>query len=80
MRLAPVLLIALLLAAPKSAPDRPCYQCDLRPGPPLRVRVYHVDGQRRAVGPELTYRHPGKMASAADIDNDGRLDLLYTAS
>ncbi|HUU55221.1 MAG TPA: hypothetical protein VMY87_09925, partial [Armatimonadota bacterium] len=42
-----------------------------------RVRVFRSSGQtRRQVGPELTYRHRAKMASAADVDGDGRLDLL----
>lgn len=77
MRLGWVLLIALLLAAPEPASNPPRYECDLRPGPPVRVRVYRVDGKwRQPVGPEFVYRHPGKMGSAADLDEDGRLDLL----
>jgi hypothetical protein len=55
----------------------PRYECDVRPGPPVRVQVYQgVGSQRCPVGPALTYRHPGKMASAADLDGDGHLDLL----
>lgn len=55
----------------------PRYGCDLQPGPPVRVQVYQeAAGRRRPVGPALIYRHPGKMASAADLDSDGHLDLL----
>jgi len=48
-------------------------ECDRQRGPPVRVQVYRLEGaSRRPVGPEFTYRHPGKMASAADVDGDGR--------
>ena len=59
------------------AGQRPRLVVFLRPGPPLQVRVCRRSGGRlRAVAPRLSYRHQGKMASAADIDEDGRLDLL----
>ena len=77
MRLAAVgmLLCALACVPEKGALDR--YLCELDPGPPVRVRVYQVRCARRtAVGPEFSCRHRGSMASAADIDRDGRLDLL----
>jgi hypothetical protein len=77
MRLGWVLLIGLLLAAPEPGPSPPRYECELKPGPLVRVRVYRVDGKRRQpIGPKLVYRHRGKMASAADVDEDGCVDLL----
>jgi hypothetical protein len=53
------------------------YVCQLDAGPPARVRVYRTHGSVSAqIGPEFTYRHAARMASAADLDRDGRLDLL----
>jgi len=77
MRIAGGLLAAGLLLAVPRAPERPRYECEVTPGPPARVRVYRVEAnKRRLIGPELICRHRGKMASAADIDSDGLLDLL----
>ena len=76
MWLACVVLLALL---PNAAGRRPTarYECAVQPGPPVRVQVYQVDARgRRPVGAELAYPRQGKMASAADVDGDGRLDLL----
>lgn len=53
------------------------YECDLTPGPPARAQVHLVlEESRLPIGPELVYPHQAKTASAADIDGDGRLDLL----
>jgi hypothetical protein len=69
------LLVAFLALNSTAAPAR--YECAVDPGPPVRVRVVQVAGALcTPIGPELVYRHRGKMASAADIDEDGRLDLL----
>ena len=72
-----VLLIGFALLRPVQPASPARYRCEVQPGPPARVRVYRATGETEvAIGPELVYRHPGKMASAADIDRDGRLDLL----
>jgi len=71
------LLVGLLLCAAALASAPPRYTCRLTPGPPVRVRVYQeVNGRKQQVGPEFSYGRKGKMASAADVDDDGALDLL----
>ncbi|GEM_PF-5168883 len=67
----------LLALGALSASPAPRYECDVQPGPPGVVRVYRVAaGVRVPVGPELVHRHPAGMASALDIDGDGRVEVL----
>ena len=71
------LVLCLLVGHPAWSGPTQRYTCDVIPGPPVRVRVYRIAGHGRVrVGPELRYPRLGKMASAADVDADGRLDLL----
>jgi hypothetical protein len=42
----------------------------------MEVRVRTVGPEARRVGPVFSYGCRGKMASADDVDGDGRLDLL----
>jgi hypothetical protein len=77
MRVGWVLLIGFLLLRPVRPAPSARYRCDVQPGPPAHVRVYRATGETEVpIGPEFVYRHSGKMASAADVDQDGRLDLL----
>jgi len=75
----PIVGIALFELAACCAGDsaRQEFIVRLRPGPPVCVLVYRKAGKKlKLAAPVLTYRHRGKMASVADIDGDGQLDLL----
>ncbi len=77
MRAGLVLALFFLTCEPGIADPAERYLCQLVPGPHARVHVYAVHGSmQNRIGPQFSYPRRARMASAADIDADGRIELL----